>query len=66
MTDGAERLDRLRAAEARLAAHVKDDDVAHRLAAIRHDIELALVEIEETIARTRHAQHKPEDAPEQG
>jgi hypothetical protein len=65
MTEGADRLERLREAEARLAREVGDDDVARRLAAIRHDIELALTDIEATIASTRRAQDKPEDAPEQ-
>jgi hypothetical protein len=63
MTEGADRLERLREAEARLAREV-GDDVARRLAAIRHDIELALADIEATIASTRRAQDKPEDAPE--
>jgi hypothetical protein len=72
MTD-RERLERLREAEAQLEAQAPDDNVARRLAALRHDIELALADIERTITSTRRAQEprgepvddEPEEEPPQ-
>ena len=64
MSDDSRRLDRLREAEARLEAMERDDDVSRRLMALRHDIELALADLDSTIESTRRAQAK-EEPPEQ-
>ena len=64
MSDDSRRLDRLREAEARLEALERDDDVSRRLAALRHDIELALDDLNSTIESARRAQAK-EGPPQQ-
>ncbi len=66
MSDESRRLDRLREAEARLeAAADDDDDVGRRLAALRHDIELALADLDRTIESTRRARGPEEDLPDE-
>jgi hypothetical protein len=58
MNSASERLEHLRAEQAQLAAEPPGDDVAHRLEAIRHDIELALADINLVLDQVRFSRDK--------